>query len=91
MGMIQLNNSDNFKSSELTESKGSCSHFLYLDFEIFYHKSLLPKELQKVNPNLLGINSGNLMRALSPVLREVTDAEKEMIKIKYKLRYDFIC
>lgn len=48
------------KSNELTESK---------DFEQFYQKSLLPKELQKINPALLGIanNSATPLRTLSPV------------------------
>jgi len=51
---------------------------------MFYQKSLLPKELKKLNPALYGMNS-NLMRAMSPVYREPTEEEKDIIKIKYDL------
>ena len=77
--MIQIYSGRNQHKNELSESK---------DFEQFYQKSLLPKELQKVNPALLGINSGisTPMRALSPIQREITQEEKDLIKIKYDLK-----
>mmetsp|Transcript_7909 Transcript_7909/g.8971 ORF Transcript_7909/g.8971 Transcript_7909/m.8971 type:complete len:132 (-) Transcript_7909:33-428(-) len=62
--------------NELSESK---------DFELFFQKAILPKELQKVNPALLGLTPGSPMRTISPMCREVTEEEKEYIKMKYKL------
>jgi len=69
----------NENKRELSDSK---------DFEKFYQKSLLPKELQKVNPALLGLMPGTAtpMRALSPVCREITEEEKDLIRIKYTLK-----
>jgi hypothetical protein len=63
------------------------NRLMILDFEMFFQKSLLPKELQKVNPALLGLNSGNMMRALSPVCREVSEQERDLIKLKWSLKY----
>ena len=73
---------DRSRGGDLTESK---------DFEQFYQRSLLPKELQRVNPALLGINSSNnsQLRTFSQVSREVTEEEKDLIRLKYKLKYTF--
>lgn len=56
-----------------------------VDFELFFQKNLLPKELQKIDPAFLNLGSDNVMRALSPVCREVTEKEKDLIKLRYKL------
>ena len=71
---------DRARPGELTESK---------DFEQFYQRSLLPKELQRVNPALLGMNNVNNspFRTLSQISREVTEEEKDLIRLKYKLKY----
>ena len=91
MGIIKVNS--DIGRSELTESKGILlisENFKillwYIDFELFFQKELLPKELQKVNPMLLGLTPGSPLRTLSPVCREVTEEEKDIIKMKYKLR-----
>jgi hypothetical protein len=78
LGMIH-NGYNRQESKGLTESK---------DFETFYQRSILPKELQKLNPALLGINPRSVtpMRSLSPVCREVSEEEKDLIRIKYKLK-----
>jgi hypothetical protein len=64
----------------LTESK---------DFEVFLQKSILPKELQKVNPALLGIGteSRNINSPMNfNTKREITDEERDIIRMKYKLK-----
>lgn len=78
LGMIQSKIDESM--NDLSESK---------DFEKFYQRSLLPKELQKVNPALLNIHgaTGTPLRSLSPISREVTEEEKDLIRLKYKLKY----
>ena len=48
---------------------------------------MLPKELKKLNPALYGMDSSNLMRAISPVYREPTEKEKDIIKMKFEVLY----
>lgn len=73
----------NFRRQETTNGLSESK-----DFESFYQRSILPKELQKLNPALLGLSPGCVtpMRSLSPACREVTEEEKDLIRIKYKLR-----
>ena len=63
------------------------------DYETFYQKELLPKELRNINPNLLKLiprwTSNNLgvvdTKKFEPK-RDVTEEEKELIDIKYNLK-----
>ena len=79
------------KSQGVSESRGKPNlkenvlFQFFIDFEKFYQKSILPKELQNINPVLFGADTQNILRALSPVWREPTEQEKDLIKIKYEL------
>jgi len=76
MGILNVNMTDTKNRREILESK---------DFDQFYKQSLLPKELKKLNPALYGMDSSNLMRAISPVYREPTEKEKDIIKMKFEV------
>lgn len=63
------------------------------DYETFYQKQLLPKELRNINPNLLKLiprATSNGMMTADPSKyepkREVTEEEKNLISMKYNIK-----
>lgn len=63
------------------------------DYETFFQKQLLPKELRNINPNLLKLipraTSNGMMTSKNTVYepkREVTEEEKRLITMKYNLK-----
>lgn len=91
MGILNTNMTEDLGRINVSESKGT-PYFTsnLIDFENFYQKSLLPKELKKLNPALYGRDTSSLMRWISPVYREPTEEEKDIIKIKYDLVYEVL-
>jgi hypothetical protein len=63
------------------------------DYETFFQKQLLPKELRNINPNLLKLipraTSNGMMTSNTSAYepkREVTEEEKRLITMKYNLK-----
>ena len=63
------------------------------DYDTFYQKELLPKELRNINPNLLKLiprwtssNFGIPDNKNFEVKRDVTEEEKKLINIKYSIK-----
>lgn len=63
------------------------------DYETFYQKQLLPKELRNINPNLLKLIPRATGTGMAPTdnknfesKREITEEEKKLISMKYTIK-----
>lgn len=63
------------------EKKPNMIRDSYMAFDEYLKKQILPKDMRKLNPELLQLQSSKLAQATTEVSKE----QKELIEMKYKL------